>query len=425
MEKIKTLRGFRDILGEELEKFKRIETVFRRYCDLLGFREIELPILEKTELFVRSIGDTTDIVEKEMFTFTDVGGDSLTMRPEATAGMVRSYLQEGLYATERMTKVCTVGPMFRHERPQKGRYREFHQIDVEVFGVTEALVDAELIFMIRMLLDELGVGPYRIEVNSVGCKTCRESFRKVLIDFFETRKSELCEDCLRRLERNPLRIFDCKNEQCIRVTGDSPLLFGSLCGECRDHFGLFERYVKEFGIDVEINKRLVRGLDYYTKTVFEVTSEDLGAQKAFIAGGRYDNLVEEMGGPATAGIGFAIGVERLAMLLPASTEKAEKRCFFACVGDRARDHLVPFLKACVVEGITLKYAYDAKSLKAQMRYADNLKCDFVLILGDDEIDKSVITLRNMADKTQQELPLDPEKVIEEIKKQVRGNENGL
>lgn len=418
MEKIKTLRGFRDIFGEELEKFKRIETVFRKYCDLLGFREIELPILEKTELFVRSIGDTTDIVEKEMFTFTDVGGDSLTMRPEATAGMVRSYLQEGLYATERMTKVCTVGPMFRHERPQKGRYREFHQIDVEVFGVKEALVDAELIFMIRKLLDELGIGRYLIEVNSVGCKTCRESFRKVLIDFFETRKGELCEDCLRRLERNPLRIFDCKNEQCIRVTGDSPLLFDSLCSECRDHFDLFERHVKGFGIDVAINKRLVRGLDYYTKTVFEVTSEDLGAQKAFIAGGRYDNLVEEMGGPATAGIGFAIGVERLAMLVPASGEKAEKRCFFACVGDRARDYVVPFLKACVAEGISLRYAYDAKSLKAQMRYADNLKCDFVVILGDDEIDKGIITLRDMTDKTQQELPLDPERVIEEIKRRV-------
>lgn len=421
MEKIRTLRGFRDIFGEELDKFRRIERVFRKYSGLLGFREIELPVLEKTELFVRSIGDTTDIVEKEMFTFTDVGGDSLTMRPEATAGMVRSYLQEGLYATERMTKVSSIGPMFRHERPQKGRYREFHQIDVEVFGIKEALVDAELIFMIRRILDELDIERYRIEVNSVGCKTCRESFRKVLMDFFETRKHELCEDCLRRLERNPLRIFDCKNEQCIRVTGDSPLLFDSLCGECKDHFGLFERYVKEFGIDVEINKRLVRGLDYYTKTVFEVTSEDLGAQKAFIAGGRYDNLVEEMGGPATAGIGFAIGVERLGMLVPNSPEKAEKRCFFACVGDRARDYLISFLRVCIPEGIALKYAYDAKSLKAQMRYADNLKCDFVLILGDDEIEKGTITLRNMADKSQQEFPLDPERVIEEIKRQVMGN----
>jgi len=416
MEKIRTLRGFRDIIGEELEKFRRIEAVFRKYCDLLGFREVELPVLEKTDLFVRSIGDTTDIVEKEMFTFTDIGGDSLTMRPEATAGMVRSYLQEGLYAKERMTKVFTIGPMFRHERPQKGRYREFHQIDVEVFGVKEPLVDAELIWMVHMLLNELGVERYRIEVNSVGCKTCRESFRNVLIDFFETKKGELCEDCLRRLERNPLRIFDCKNEQCIRVTEDSPFLFDSLCGECRDHFELFERHIEGFGIALNINKRLVRGLDYYTKTVFEVTSDDLGAQKAFIAGGRYDNLVEEMGGPATAGIGFAVGVERFAMLIAPREGKTGKLCFFAFVGDQARDHLIPLLKACAAQGINLLYSYEGKSLKSQMRYADNLKCDFVFILGDDEIQKGIIMLRDMAGAVQHELPLDPEKIVAELKR---------
>lgn len=416
MEKIRTLRGFRDIVGEELEKFRRVEAVFRGHCGILGFREIELPVLEKTELFVRSIGDTTDIVEKEMFTFTDIGGDSLTMRPEATAGMVRSYLQEGLHAKERMTKVFTMGPMFRHERPQKGRYREFHQIDVEVFGVKEPLVDAELIWMIRMFLGELGVERYRIEVNSVGCKTCRESFRGVLVDFFETRKGELCEDCLRRLERNPLRIFDCKNEQCIRVTGDSPFLFDSLCGECRDHFELFQGYIEDFGVSVETNKRLVRGLDYYTKTVFEVTSDDLGAQKAFIAGGRYDNLVGEMGGPATAGIGFAVGVERLVMLLAPLSGKTEKRCFFAHVGDQARGRLIPLLKACAARGVNLLYSYEGKSLKSQMRYADNLGCGFVLILGDDEIRKGVIVLRDMTGKTQYELPLDPEKAIEELER---------
>ena len=416
MEKIRTLRGFRDIVGEELEKFRRVEAVFRKHCGLLGFREIELPALEKTELFVRSIGDTTDIVEKEMFTFTDIGGDSLTMRPEATAGMVRSYLQEGLYAKERMSKVFTMGSMFRHERPQKGRYREFHQIDVEVFGVKEPLVDAELVWMIHTFLGELGIGRYRIEVNSVGCGTCRESFRGLLTDFFETRKSELCDDCLRRLERNPLRIFDCKKEQCIRVTGDSPFLFESLCGECREHFELFQKHIQGFGVTVETNKRLVRGLDYYTKTVFEVTSDDLGAQKAFIAGGRYDNLVEEMGGPATAGIGFAIGVERLAMLLAPAEENAARRCFFAYVGDNAHDYLIPLLKACVAQGINLLYSYEGKSLKSQMRYADSLKCGFALILGDDEIRKGMITLRDMAGKTQHELPLDPEKAIAELKK---------
>jgi histidyl-tRNA synthetase len=310
--------------------------------------------------------------------------------------------------------------MFRHERPQKGRYREFHQIDVEVFGVKEPLVDAELIFMIRMFLDELDVHRYTIEVNSVGCKECRESFRKILVDYFETRKGELCEDCLRRLEKNPLRIFDCKSQQCIGVTADSPLLFGSLCDECRDHFDLFGKYMTDFGIDVEVNKRLVRGLDYYTKTVFEITSDDLGAQKAFIAGGRYDNLVEEMGGPATAGIGFAVGVERLAMLLADREAKGTQECFFAGIGERSRGYLTSILKRCLSEDISLRYAYEAKSLKAQMRYADNLKCNCVLILGDDEIDKGVVTLRDMARKTQEELPLDIDTVIDALKKRLSG-----
>jgi len=222
MEKIKTLRGFRDISGEELDKFKHIEAVARKYLNLLNFTEIELPILEKTELFVRSIGDTTDIVEKEMFTFTDIGGDSLTMRPEATAGMVRAYLQSGLFATERVSKLFTMGPMFRHEKPQKGRFREFHQIDVEVFGIDDPLIDAELLWMIHMLLEELHINNFKIEVNSVGCPECRESFRKVLVDYFETKKEMLCEDCMRRLDRNPLRIFDCKNNQCIEVSKESP-----------------------------------------------------------------------------------------------------------------------------------------------------------------------------------------------------------
>lgn len=218
MEKIKTLRGFRDISGEELDRFKRIEAVSRKYLQLLNFTEIEIPILEKTELFIRSIGDTTDIVEKEMFTFIDIGGDSLTMRPEATAGMVRAYLQSGLYVKERVSKLFTMGPMFRHEKPQKGRFREFHQIDVEVFGVDDPLIDAELLWMIHLLLKELNVKSFEIEVNSVGCPECRETFRKILVGYFEAKKERLCEDYGRRLDRNPLRIFDCKNEQCIDVS---------------------------------------------------------------------------------------------------------------------------------------------------------------------------------------------------------------
>jgi histidyl-tRNA synthetase len=420
MEKIKTLRGFRDILGEEIHKFRLIENISRKYFGLLGFKEIEIPVLEKTELFVRSIGDTTDIVEKEMFTFTDIGGDSLTLRPEATAGMVRSYLQEGMYVKERMSKVFTIGPMFRHERPQKGRFREFHQVDVEVFGVSEPLIDAELLWMISLILHELDIHDYRMEVNSVGCKTCRETFRDMLVSYFEEKKDRLCEDCARRLQRNPLRIFDCKNSQCIEISQNSPLLYNHLCDECGVHFDAFLGYINGFGIDVVINKRLVRGLDYYTKTVFEVTSDELGAQKAFLAGGRYDNLVEEMGGPSTPGIGFGAGVERLALLMKTATSSEKPSCFFAYMGEKARVYLVPLLKSFTNEGLSLNYSYEGKSLKSQMRYADSLHADFVLILGDDEIDKGLITLRNMKSKEQHNLPLDPLKLPQDILKLIPG-----
>jgi histidyl-tRNA synthetase len=407
MEKIKTLRGFRDISGEELARFKRIEAVSRKYLQLLNFTEIEIPILEKTELFVRSIGDTTDIVEKEMFTFIDIGGDSLTMRPEATAGMVRAYLQSGLYVKERVSKLFTMGPMFRHEKPQKGRFREFHQIDVEVFGVDDPLIDAELLWMIHLLLKELNVKNFEIEVNSVGCPECRETFRKVLVGYFEAKKEKLCEDCGRRLDRNPLRIFDCKNEQCIDVSQGSPFLFEYLCEGCKNHFDEFQKHIDSFGFTVKINKRLVRGLDYYTKTVFEVTSDDLGAQKAFMAGGRYDNLVEEMGGPKTPGTGFAIGVERLALITMNESTVATPTYFFAYLGERAKKYLVPLAKAFTETGLSLSYSYDGRSLKSQMRYADSLNADFVFILGDDEIDKGMVVLRNMKTKVQYELLLDP------------------
>jgi histidyl-tRNA synthetase len=407
MEKIKTLRGFRDISGEELDRFKRIEAASRKYLQLLNFTEIEIPILEKTELFVRSIGDTTDIVEKEMFTFIDIGGDSLTMRPEATAGMVRAYLQSGLYVKERVSKLFTMGPMFRHEKPQKGRFREFHQIDVEVFGVEDPLIDAELLWMIHLLLKELNVKSFEIEVNSVGCPECRETFRKVLVGYFEAKKEKLCEDCGRRLDRNPLRIFDCKNEQCIDVSQGSPFLFEYLCEGCKNHFDEFRKHIDSFGFTVKINKRLVRGLDYYTKTVFEVTSDDLGAQKAFIAGGRYDNLVEEMGGPKTPGTGFAIGVERLALITMNESAVATPTYFFAYLGEGAKKYLVPLVKAFSDAGLSLNYSYDGRSLKSQMRYADSLNADFVFILGDDEIDKGMVVLRDMKTKVQYDLLLDP------------------
>jgi histidyl-tRNA synthetase len=406
LDSIKALRGFRDIYGEEIEKFGLIESASRKYLKLLGYREIETPGLEKTELFKRSIGDTTDIVEKEMFTFVDRSGDSVTLRPEATAGIVRAYLQASLHAKERASKLFTIGPMFRHERPQKGRFRQFYQMDVEVFGIAEALVDAELVWMIFLILSDLGVPSYNVEINSVGCKGCRQAFRTALVGFLEGRKDRLCEDCTNRLDRNPLRIFDCKVPTCGEAIEDAPLLFDYLCDDCRAHFDRCLDGLVQFGVPFTINKRLVRGLDYYTRTVFEITSGELGAQKAFVAGGRYDNLVEEMGGPSVPGIGFAIGMERLASLIPAIPQRKTPLYFLATVGEAAQKALVPLLKAFVAADMSLGYAVPAKSLKSQMKYANSLGADYVLILGEEETAKGTILVRNMRDGSQRELPLD-------------------
>lgn len=414
MEKITSLRGFRDISGEEAEKFIRMELVSRAILERLGFREISIPILEKTELFKRSIGDTTDIVEKEMFTFIDRNGDSLTLRPEATAGVVRHYLQEGLQAKERISRLFTMGPMFRHERPQKGRFRQFHQVDVEIFGAAEPIVDAELLWTIALILGRLGVSQYALELNSVGCKTCREPFREVLVSYFSKKMEALCPDCRNRLSRNPLRIFDCKVTSCIDLVKESPLLFDHLCEGCRAHFETLLKYLADFGVDLLVNKRLVRGLDYYTRTVFEVTSGELGAQKAFLAGGRYDNLVEEMGGPSVPGIGFAIGMERLASLMATSQALKKPRYYLALIGEKPVAFRIPIMKALVEGDVPVSYSPDPKSLKSQMRHADSIGADYAMILGDGEIEKGVILVRNMRSGKQAEIPLDVAGLVDRL-----------
>jgi histidyl-tRNA synthetase len=408
MDSIKALRGFRDIYGEEIEKFGLIEAISRKYLKLLGFKEIEIPVLEKTELFKRSIGDTTDIVEKEMFTFIDRSGDSVTLRPEGTAGIVRAYLQASLQAKERTSKLFTVGSMFRHERPQKGRFRQFYQMDVEVFGIEEPMVDAELIWLTSLILSDLKVANYAIEINSVGCRTCREGFRSALVGFLESRKSGLCEDCVNRMDRNPLRVFDCKVPSCGEVIGNAPVLFDYLCPDCRSHFDSCLSLLGGFGVNVTLNKRLVRGLDYYTRTVFEITSSGLGAQKAFCAGGRYDNLVQEMGGPSVPGIGFAIGMERLSLLIRDLPTEGNPLYFLATMGDEAGRYLLPLLKSFVASGLRLTYAVPARSLKSQMKYANSLGADYCLIIGEEEVLKQTVLLRNMEDGTQRELPLEPD-----------------
>ena len=407
MEPIMALRGFRDIYFDEIERFNLIGHAARAYFHLLGYREIEIPILEKTELFKRSIGDATDIVEKEMFTFADRSGDSVSLRPEATAGIVRAYLQASLYAKERASRLFTAGPMFRHERPQKGRFRQFYQTDVEVFGIADPMADVELIWMVFLILGRLGVKNYTIEINSVGCKGCRDEFRKALVGFLESKREGLCSDCAGRLDRNPLRIFDCKNEQCSDAIREAPVIFDYLCDACREHFDGCLSRLGRFHVPFIVNKRLVRGLDYYTRTVFEFTSPDLGSQKAFAAGGRYDNLVEEMGGPSVPGTGLAIGMERLALLIKELPPREAPLYFLATVGEKAESWLIPLLDAFVSSRIPLAYAQPARSLKSQLKYADSLGADYALILAEEEVSRGVVLMRNMKDGTQKELPLDP------------------
>jgi histidyl-tRNA synthetase len=415
METIKALRGFKDVAGEEIAKFRLIEAASRKYLGLLGYKEIEIPILEKTELFKRSIGDTTDIVEKEMFTFVDRSGDSVTMRPEGTAGVVRAYLQGSFYARERTSKLFTIGPMFRHERPQKGRFRQFTQMDVEVFGIAEPAIDAELIWMISKILADLGVSSYAVEINSVGCRSCRDVFRNSLTGYLESRKDGLCGDCLNRLDRNPLRIFDCKVEMCANTIKDAPVLFDYLCPDCRTHFDSCLDHLSRYGVNYTVSKRLVRGLDYYTRTVFEFTSGDLGAQKAVLAGGRYDNLVQEMGGPSIPGIGFAIGMERLSSLIPELPARTVPQYFLATVGEEANRFAIPLVASFVKAGLPLSYAIPAKSLKSQMKYADSLGADYVLIIGDQEMSKGLVLVREMKEGTQKELPLDADALPDLLK----------
>jgi len=407
METIKALRGFRDVYGEEVEKLNLIEAASRHYFGLLGYREMQIPALEKTELFRRSIGDTTDIVEKEMFTFTDRSGDSVTLRPEGTAGMVRAFLQGSLYARERVSRLFTMGPMFRHERPQKGRFRQFSQISVEVFGVAEPIIDAELIWMIHLILKRLDVAGYVVEINSVGCRECREGFRTGLVAFLRDKVERLCEDCTGRIERNPLRIFDCKVPQCNEIIREAPVVFDFLCEGCRQHFDQCLGQLESFGVPFSVNKRLVRGLDYYTRTVFEVTSTELGAQNAFVAGGRYDNLVKEMGGPSVPGIGFAFGMERLASLMQRLPPRKEPAYFFAAVGERARLLLIPTLKAFAASDMQLAYAPAVASLKSQMKYAAGLGADYVVIVGEEEVARGKALVRDMRDGSQREVELDP------------------
>jgi histidyl-tRNA synthetase len=403
--KIKALNGFKDILPGETELWRIVEEKARNIFSRFNFSEIRLPILEKTELFARSIGEATDIVEKEMYTFVD---KQITMRPEATASLLRAYIEHGMYVKKPVQRLFTIGPMFRHERPQQGRLRQFHQMDVEVIGSANAKVDAELMAMGSMLLSELGLD-VSLELNSLGCPECRPGFRTNLLAFLEDKKERLCEDCKRRRLTNPLRVLDCKNPSCRQIVLDAPSIQEHLCPECRAHFQGVQEGLDQLGISYSLNKFMVRGLDYYCRTTFEFITSDLGSQSAVCAGGRYDGLVEELGGPKVPGIGFGMGIERLILLMLQKEETkeigSELDLFIAGLGEAALRMSFSLIHTLRKQGVRAAMDHDGRGLKNQMKQADKAGARHVLIIGDEEIAKGVGVLRNMANQEQREVPL--------------------
>jgi histidyl-tRNA synthetase len=414
--KISVIKGFSDILPGEVEIWQAVEAKARQIFKAYNFSEIRIPIVEKTELFSRSIGETTDIVEKEMYTFEDRDSRSaeateitkLTLRPEGTAGVVRAYVESEMYKTEPVRKLYYMGPMFRRERPQKGRTRQFHQIGAEALGRSDPFIDAEILLLLSDFFSALGLTEPSLQINSLGDSECRPKYREKLLAFLKARQESLCDNCRRRIERNPLRALDCKEPGCIRATRDAPSILDSLCANCQEHFKTVQRLLRETNVQFTLNPRMVRGLDYYCRTTFEWTTKRLGAQGAVAAGGRYDGLVQELGGPAIAGIGFALGVERLTMLLSMQETPAASgpSCYVAWVGEKARDWAFPLVQRLRQQGLSVEMEGEARSLKSQMRRADKLRAAAVLIVGDDELGKGKAVWRDMASKRQEEITLD-------------------
>ncbi|HKJ97806.1 MAG TPA: histidine--tRNA ligase [Desulfotignum sp.] len=414
---MQTIRGFRDILPEQIRLWQKVETLAFELFEAFGYREIRIPVLEKTQLFARSIGEATDIVEKEMYTFADRKGDKLTLRPEATASICRSYIQHKMYASDPVRKFYMTGPMFRRERPQKGRYRQFYQIDAEVFGIASALVDCELIFLQHELFKRLGLTGLSAHINSLGCPECRPDFTRSLLDFLGEKKHALCDICRRRMTKNPMRILDCKVLTCQEALAGAPATVDHLCPVCEDHFNTVKTTLQKQDVDFLIDKSLVRGLDYYTRTAWEIQTTSLGAQSAVAGGGRYDGLVKELGGPPTPAIGFAIGFDRLVEVMEQLEQipaEPGPDLFIVALGAPAMEaayHLSCDLNRAGFQAVT---DFRGKSLKALMKRADKLNTRHVLIAGQTEMAENHMILRNMATREQVSIPMD--RLVPELKK---------
>lgn len=413
--KFKTLKGIQDIYPPDIFIWHRIETVSRDIFKNYGYHEIRLPIIESTDIFTRSIGETTDIVEKEMYTFTDKGGRSVTMRPEGTAPLIRAYVEHHLHNEPAPQKYYYMGPMFRYERPQAGRQRQFYQIGAEALGVEDPKVDAEVISMLSLILEGIGLKGLNFEVTSIGCPECRPAYRTALKEHLQNKLESFCSDCKRRFDSNPLRILDCKVPGCIKEREGSPAVSDHLCGNCKYHFDNLNHYLKQLKVPHTINPNLVRGLDYYTKTAFEVTSESLGSQNAVAAGGRYDRLVKDFGGPDTPGIGFAIGIDRIIPLIKDSMDLHEgPDIFFCALGKKEAEKTLILADAIRSKGYWAEINYEKASIKSQMRKADRLKAKHVVVIGEDEMNTGEAEVKNMQSGEKIKTSLDPEEIIKAI-----------
>ncbi len=410
MAKIAAPRGTHDVLPAEGYKWHALEREMRELSAAFGYHEIRTPAFEHTELFERGVGDTTDVVQKEMYTFLDKGGRSITLRPEGTSPVVRSFIEHSLYALPQPTKLYYITPCFRYEKPQAGRLRQFHQFGVEVFGAESAAIDAEVISLAMSLLAKLGVTGVRLNINSIGCKDCRTVYNEKLRAFFATRLDDLCETCRQRYEKNPLRILDCKNAACKQIYKDAPILLDNICGECRDHFEALKGYLDGMGIPYQVDGTIVRGLDYYTRTVFEIVSDNIGAQGTVCGGGRYNGLVEELGGPAVSAVGFGMGMERLLLMLDnlgiALPDTEGVTLFVASIGEQADGYAQNLVCGLRRKGIHADRDYMGRSVKAQMKYADKLGARYAVVIGDDEIAKNEVALKDMGTGESRLVPLD-------------------
>ena len=401
-------KGTKDILPEQVYQWQFVEGKFRAVCRKYGFQELRTPTFEQTELFQRGVGDTTDIVQKEMYTFEDHGGRSMSLKPEGTASAVRAFIEHKIFAEAQPTKLFYETPCFRYEKPQAGRLREFHQFGIEIFGTKNMLADAEIIACAQEFLHEMGIRNITLEINSVGCPNCRPKYRKALQDYFRPHYDELCETCKTRFERNPMRILDCKSPADKKLAEGAPEILDYLCDDCRDAFEDLKKNLDALGIGYTVNPRIVRGLDYYTKTAFEFVSTGIGAQSTVCGGGRYDDLIEEVGGPSVPGVGFGLGIERLLLLMEENGKEIPKPeptdVFLAYRGEEAKRFCLCKMKELRAAGLRAEMDLCDRNMKGQLKYAARLNSRFTVVCGEDEISRNAAQLKDMATFEQAEYP---------------------